>query len=145
MSTQDPTGPVPCDKHRILITDDEAPVRNIFRLILTSGCPACIVDLAANGLEAVESFQQFHQGVLLMDAKMPVMDGQAAFYKIRDICQEKGWEMPSVIFCTGFAPSAGLKTVSDSGQKHCILQKPVPSELLLTTVKSRLDAPVNPA
>lgn len=140
MSTLDPTGLVPCDKRRILITDDESPVRDIFRLILTSGCPACIIDVASNGLEAVQSFQKFHQGVLLMDGKMPVMDGQTAFYKIRDICDEKGWEMPSVIFCTGFAPPAGIKTVATPGQNHCIIQKPVTSEQLLSAVKSRLPA-----
>ena len=31
---------VPCDKRRILITDDEASVRNIFRMILAAGFPA---------------------------------------------------------------------------------------------------------
>jgi len=129
---------VPCDKRRILITDDEASVRNIFRMILASGIPDCTIDVASNGLDAVQSFGQFHQGVLLMDLKMPIMDGQTAFYKIRDTCNEKNWEMPTVIFCTGFSPPSGVKTLAAHEKNHCIIQKPVTSEILLDTVKSRM-------
>ena len=138
MNAATQSGLVPCDKLRILITDDEAPVRNIFRMILADGFPSCTFDQASNGAEAVECFRQHHHALALMDLKMPVMDGQTAFYKIRDLCDEKGWELPAVIFCTGFSPSPGLVTLTSSGQTHSLLRKPVTSEMLLEAVKSHL-------
>lgn len=140
MNVTTPTGLVPCDRQRILVTDDEAPVRDIFRMILASGFPAYCIDVAANGVEAVKSFGELHHGVLLMDLKMPLMDGQTAFYKIRDICNGKGWEMPAVIFCTGFAPSQNIRMLAASGQNYCLLQKPVTNEILLNAVKRHLPA-----
>ena len=132
---------VPCDRRRILITDDEEPVRDVFQMILANYLPDNIIDLATNGIEAVQSFGQFHQGVLLMDLKMPLMDGQTAFNKISDLCGEKGWETPAVIFFTGFAPSASVSMLAASGQNYCLLQKPVTSETLLNAVKRHLPAP----
>ena len=140
MTTTAPTGLVPCEKRRILITDDEESVREIFRMILSGGIHDCTIDVATNGIEAVQSFRQFHQGVLLMDLKMPQMDGQTAFYKIRDICEEKGWEIPAVIFCTGFAPSPDVLSLTNPESEHSLIRKPVPLELLLETVKSRMPA-----
>ncbi|MEO5366803.1 MAG: response regulator, partial [Magnetococcus sp. WYHC-3] len=96
------------------------------------------IDVATNGLEAVESFQQFHQGVLLMDLKMPVMDGQTAFDKISEICAERKWAMPAVIFCTGFAPTPSLQMRVDQDPRHCLIQKPVTSEIIREAVKARL-------
>jgi len=109
-------------------------------MILASGFPACHIDVAANGIEAVESFGESHHGVLLMDLKMPLMDGQTAFFKIRDVCNEKSWEMPAVIFCTGFAPSQNVRMLAATGQNYCLLQKPITSEILLNTVKCHLPA-----
>jgi CheY-like chemotaxis protein len=96
--------------------------------------------VAANGIDAVESFRQSHHGVLLMDLKMPLMDGQTAFYKIRDLCDEKGWEMPAVIFCTGFVPSNNVRLLAASGPNYDLIQKPVTSEILLNAVKHHLPA-----
>jgi len=140
MTSQPAAELIPCDARRILITDDETPVRDIFRMILASGFPACTIEVAANGLEALQAFQKSHHGVLLMDLKMPIMDGQTAFARIREACAVKGWEMPAVIFCTGFAPSPSIKALASAGQNHCLIQKPVTSEILLNVVRSRLPA-----
>lgn len=140
MNATIPSVLVPCDRRRILIADDEAPVRKIFRMILANGFPQFTFDVAANGLDAVETFCTGHHGLLLMDLMMPVMDGQTAFYKIRDFCEEKGWEMPTVVFCTGYASSLNMEALSSPKQHHCLLQKPVTREMLLDVVKARLSA-----
>ncbi|MFZ4394407.1 MAG: response regulator [Kiritimatiellia bacterium] len=136
----DTLGFIPCSALRILVTDDETPVRDIFRMILSLSFPTCQIDVASNGQEAVDSFQQFHQGVLLMDLKMPVMDGQTAFDKIREHCTAMGWEMPAVIFCTGFTTTLSVKSRVDQDPRHCVIQKPVTSEIICTAVRSRLPA-----
>ena len=138
MSTVRSTILAPCDKRRILIADDEAPVREIFRMILTYDLPDYTIDTVANGFDAVQSFQQFHQTILLMDMKMPQMDGQTTLSKIREICNENGWEMPAVIFCTGLPPSADDPAPSFPEPQHIIIQKPVARNTLLAAVNSRL-------
>jgi len=129
-----------CDKRRILITDDEMAVREIFRLILSHEFPDCIIDLASNGLDAVQSFRKFHQSLLLMDLKMPLMDGRTAFYTICDLCDENGWEKPAVIFCTGLMqPSeANIPVPASPKPELIVLQKPVTRDELLAAVTSRL-------
>ena len=128
---------VPCDKSKMLIVDDEPTIRKLIRLMLRLKFPDLQIDSVTNGVEAVESFQTEHQGVLVMDLHMPVMDGLKAFSKLEQQCKSNNWEMPSIIFCTGFDPSNGVKQLVENNPKHCLLLKPVDSEVLSAEVKSR--------
>ena len=138
MSTASPTTPVPCDNRRMLIADDESSVRSIFRMLLHHDHPDYTFDTASNGLEAIQSFQQYHQAVLVMDMKMPQMDGPAAFEKIRDFCEKNNWALPGVIFCTGLIPSAEDSSLPLQGAQCRIIQKPVTRNALLAAVNSYL-------
>ena len=51
-----------CDRHRILVVDDEKAVRTVFLQIISYGLPDCRVDIAVNGVEAVEAFRSVHYG-----------------------------------------------------------------------------------
>lgn len=128
----------PCDRGRILIADDEASIVKLFKMLLEFDLPGKQIDTACNGAEAVEKFAAGHHGVLIMDLHMPVMDGLNAFLNIESSCRSRGWQMPAVIFCTGYAPpDPVLKAVAGS-PAHCLLQKPVTSDVLVKTVASRL-------
>lgn len=129
---------VPCNALRILITDDEPSVRDVFRMILSFSFPMCTIDVASNGQETVESFQQFHHGILLLDLKMPVMDGQTAFDKISELCAERKWAMPAIIFCTGYAPTPSVRMRVETDPRHGLIQKPVTSDIIRAAVKARL-------
>ena len=94
--------------------------------------------MASNGAEALDRFKQRHHGVLLMDLHMPVMDGQSAFVAIRETCAAGGWEMPSVVFCSGFVPPDTVREIVSRGSEHCLLAKPVAPEDLVRIVQSRL-------
>jgi CheY-like chemotaxis protein len=128
----------PCDKARILIVDDEVRIREVFRLILSDGLPECKIDVAANGKEALETFRASHPSVVVMDLHMSVMDGQAAFMQLQKQCKENNWEMPSIIFCTGFAHPETVRSIVVRNATHCLLSKPVRGETLLNVVKSRI-------
>ena len=128
----------PRDKGRILIVDDEKAIQRTFKVILSYELPEHKIDVADNGAEAVEAFGPEHHALLIMDLHMPVMSGQAAFSKIEQICKSRNWEMPSIVFCTGFAHPDMVKRVVDTNPLHCLLSKPVTSQTLLETVKSRL-------
>jgi len=130
--------PVRGEKVRILLVDDEEMIRSLFRMILSSALPDVTIDTACNGAEAVEAFNALHHALLVMDLNMPVMDGREAFAKIQQACSEKGWEMPPVIFCTGFAPPESVRKTVAQGDRHMLLSKPVTEEALLKAIKDRI-------
>ena len=83
---------------RILVSDDQALVRSGFRLILEAHDDLVVVGEAANGKEAVELARHTSPDVVLMDVRMPEMDGIEA---TREICAQKG-DAPRVIMLTTF-------------------------------------------
>ena len=130
---------VECDRHRALVVDDEGSIRTLFRALLLSELPQLKIDTAANGLDAVRTFTVGHQAVLIMDIHMPVMNGRDAFYEIQKVCAERQWNMPSVIFCTGYAPGDTLDPVLRSDPRHCLLLKPVSGDTIVDAVRRRLN------
>ena len=60
---------------RVVLVDDQAMVRAGFRMILESEPDMTVVGEAADGLEALEVVRQTSPHVVLMDVRMPVMDG----------------------------------------------------------------------
>lgn len=132
------TGLTPVSRKSLLIVDDERAIRDVFQRVVAYGLPDCRVDVAVNGAEAVEFFRAVHHAVILMDLAMPVMNGQEAFAEISDICKSEGWEMPAVIFCTGFDPPDGIREVVRQNSRHCVLLKPVDHDTLLEELASRV-------
>jgi len=63
---------------RILIADDQALVRGGFRMILDAQPDLEVVGEAADGREAVERALALSPDVVLMDVRMPVLDGLSA-------------------------------------------------------------------
>ncbi len=129
---------IPCDRRRILVVDDEEVIQKLFSMVLQWEIPEAAVDVAGNGAEALEAFATKHHGVLLMDLHMPVMDGQSAFMTLEQRCREQDWEMPRVVFCSGFAPPTELRNRVAQDKAHCMLSKPVANEVLVDAVRPGL-------
>ena len=66
----------------ILVVDDEPDFREIFGAKLTS--VGFRVEMAENGKVALEKIKQLKPNLVLMDVKMPVMDGPSAVLAIRE-------------------------------------------------------------
>jgi DNA-binding NarL/FixJ family response regulator len=67
---------------RVLVADDQAMVRSGFRMLLGSEPDIEVVAEAGNGLEAVQKAARFEPTVVLMDIRMPDVDGLQATRQI---------------------------------------------------------------
>jgi DNA-binding NarL/FixJ family response regulator len=63
---------------RVLLADDQALVRTGFAMILDAQADLEVVGEARNGREAISLAQTLHPDVVLMDVRMPELDGIAA-------------------------------------------------------------------
>jgi DNA-binding NarL/FixJ family response regulator len=70
------------DPIRVLIADDEALVRGGFRVLIETEPGMVVVGEAADGATAVELTRQTHPDVVLMDIRMPAVDGLSATHQI---------------------------------------------------------------
>lgn len=83
----------------MLIADDQELVRTGFRMILTAAGDIEVVGEAANGQDAVVEARASSPDVVLMDVRMPVLDGIAA---TREIIRRSGADAPRIVILTTF-------------------------------------------
>ena len=89
---------------KILVVDDDALGRQLMHLILTK--EGHRVDVAANGLEALEAVKQNQFDIVFMDLHMPDMDGMEASRQIR--AWEKGNSHTFIVALTAsYLPEIG--------------------------------------
>lgn len=82
-------------KQRILVVDDEENIRLLFKEELEE--EGYEVDTASNGIEALEKIKESQFDVIVLDIKMPVMDGIQALNAIKNINKDQ-----PVILCSAY-------------------------------------------
>ncbi len=73
------------NKIKVMIVDDQALIREGLKMILSLSNEIEVIMEASNGKEAFESLKQENPDVILMDIRMPVMDGVESIKLIKDV------------------------------------------------------------
>jgi CheY-like chemotaxis protein len=99
----------------------------------------CTVDIAANGLEAVQMYRQGVHDLVLMDWHMPELDGIAATRRIRRL--PNGARVPIVALTANAFPQDQQACIDAGMNDH--LAKPVTLEAITRVLARWLDAEVD--
>lgn len=112
---------------RVLIADDQALVRAGFRVLVDSAADLEVVGEASDGREALELALSERPDVVLMDIRMPGLDGLAA---TRAIAEAAGPDGPRVIILTTFDIDEYVFEALRAGASGFLLKDTEPAELL---------------
>ena len=116
---------------RILVVDDEQSIRNTLRDILEF--ESYIVDEASDGMDCLAKVKQNNYDVIIMDVKMPKLDGMEALEKIQSINPD----IPIVII----SGHGNIDTAVEAVKKGAFdfIQKPMDLNRLLITIRNAMD------
>ncbi|MBK7007762.1 MAG: sigma-54-dependent Fis family transcriptional regulator [Saprospiraceae bacterium] len=116
---------------RILIVDDDASIRRTLREILEF--ESYQVDESPDGLDALVKVKQQAYDVIILDIKMPKMDGMEAIERIQILCPD----VPIVMI----SGHANIDTAVEAVKKGAFdfIQKPPDLNRLLITIRNAMD------
>jgi DNA-binding NarL/FixJ family response regulator len=115
---------------RALVADDQEVVREGFAALLGTQKDMTVVARAADGAEAVALSAEHAPDVVLMDVRMPVMDGIEATRRIA----ENGDDGPRILILTTFDLDDYVYDALQAGASGFLL-KDVPAETLFEAVR----------
>ncbi|GAA3396764.1 response regulator transcription factor [Cryptosporangium minutisporangium] len=110
---------------RVVVADDEAMIRAGVRAILTTDPQIEVVAEAADGREAVEAARRHRPDVVLLDVRMPLMDGLAAAEELK-----RAAPSVAVLVLTTFGEDEYIDRALSAGAAGFLLKSGDPRELL---------------
>ncbi|MFC1984913.1 response regulator transcription factor [Chloroflexota bacterium] len=117
------------EQRKILVVDDEETVRDLLQRILEESGYSIVT--ASNGYEALERFSQHKVDLVLLDIKMPGLDGFSVLEQIR-----KTSNVP-VIMLTAVKEKTTVRDTLSLGADDYV-QKPFNQRELLLRIKAKL-------
>jgi DNA-binding NarL/FixJ family response regulator len=126
----------------VLLADDQALVRAGFRLLLETEDDIRVVGEARDGREAVALARRHRPGVILMDIRMPEVDGLAA---TREIAAAPDLNSVKVLILTTFETDEYVFDALRAGASGFVVKDTEPAELVQAVrVVARGDALLSP-
>lgn len=126
---------------RILLVDDQTLVRQGIQTLLDLEADLTVVGTAVNGQQAIELVERLQPDVVLMDIRMPVMDGVAA---TREICRR--WPHIGVIILTTFDDDEYVIEGLKAGARGYMLKDADSSEIVAAIrIVARGEALIQPS
>ncbi|MEV0675034.1 response regulator transcription factor [Actinosynnema sp. NPDC050436] len=112
---------------KVLLADDERLVRSGFKVLLDLEDDIAVVGEATNGAEAVELARATRPAVVLMDIRMPKLDGIRA---TREIAGADGLDQVRVLILTTYDTDENVFEALQAGASGFLLKDAGPAELL---------------
>ncbi|GLY04742.1 MULTISPECIES: response regulator transcription factor [Actinoplanes] len=112
---------------RVLVVDDQPMIRAGIQAILNSQEDLSVVGEAADGRAAIERCRSLRPDVVLMDVRMPVLDGLAATRELLGTRQE---HVPKVLMLTTFDIDDYVYAALRAGASGFLLKDSEPEELM---------------
>ncbi|AWB92137.1 response regulator transcription factor [Aeromicrobium chenweiae] len=117
---------------RVVIADDQGLIRAGFRSLIDSAPDMCVVGEAANGREAVDLIRDTRADVVVMDIRMPELDGLGA---TRLICADEDMAGVRVLILTTFELDEYVLEAVEAGASG-FLGKSVDPEDLVQAIRT---------
>ncbi len=117
-------------KIRVLIADDQEMIRQGLTALLSAGGEIDVLDNASNGLEAVTMAEELQPDLVLMDIRMPGLDGVEATRRITS-----QFPKMKVLILTTYEEDEMILESLRAGASGYVL-KNLPTEQLVTSIKS---------
>lgn len=115
---------------RVLIVDDDALIRDSLKMLLEMEEDFQVVGLAANGQEALELCQRVLPDLVLMDIRMPVMDGVVGTKRLKAL-----YPQVRVVILTTFRDEEYIKEALKNGAEGYIL-KSQPADSIIESLRA---------
>lgn len=116
---------------RVAVIDDQPMVRAGFAALLNAQSDMRVVGLGADGSQAITIAQSDHPDVILMDIRMPGVDGLTAMEHIFRECEaEPGCHRPRIIILTTFDADEYVFTALSGGASGFLLKDAEVDELV---------------
>ena len=115
---------------RVLITDDHSIIREGLRLILETTDDIEVIGEAADGVEALQLVAEQQPDVVLMDLRMPGMDGLTAIEHL-----QRDYPQVAIVILTTYNEDDLMLRGLQAGAKGFLL-KDTPRETLLDTIQA---------
>ncbi|SFR54765.1 response regulator [Microbacterium azadirachtae] len=114
----------------VLIVDDQAMLRAGFSAILQAQDGIDVIGQAADGAEGVDEARRLRPDVVLMDVRMPNLDGIEATRRILAAAERDGRPAPAVLVLTTFDADEYVHEALRAGASGFLLKDALPEELV---------------
>lgn len=115
---------------KVLVVDDQVTLAEEIKNIISSDGDICVTGVAHSGIEAVEAMKKLPADVVLMDIRMPDMNGVVATRQIKSSFPES-----KVVILTTFDDSDYILGAINNGASGYIL-KDTPAEEIINVIKN---------
>ncbi|TWF95105.1 LuxR family two component transcriptional regulator [Saccharopolyspora dendranthemae] len=122
---------------RVVVVDDEPMVCDFLRVILTSSGQVTVDAVAHDGAEGLAATQQHRPDLVLMDLRMPHVDGITATARIRALP-----DPPVVVAMTTLDTDQHVRDALDAGASGFLLKTTPPNQLVPLVVAAATGASV---